>query len=113
MPDFVCGNSLTVVADHILYIANLIGWEHVGIGADYDGATIVADLPDLSTYPLLVAELIARGATDDQLALLLNENILRVLEENERVAADLQQTTQPGEEWLPSYTRTCPALIAV
>ena len=31
--------NLTVVVDHIEYIRNRIGVNHVGIGADYDGVT--------------------------------------------------------------------------
>lgn len=30
------------VVDHIFYIAKLIGWEHVGLGSDFDGTVDVA-----------------------------------------------------------------------
>ena len=34
--------TLSHVADHIQYIGDLIGWEHVGIGSDYDGMYSIA-----------------------------------------------------------------------
>lgn len=58
----------TFKADHIQYIKEAIGAEHVGIGGDYDGCTELPDgLEDVSCYPKLTAELMSRGFTDVEL----------------------------------------------
>ena len=49
-----------------------------------------------STFPALFAELIRRGWSDDDLKKLARYNILRVLRENEQVAARLQKTKRPS-----------------
>jgi membrane dipeptidase len=86
--------SISKVADHIDYIRKVAGVRHVGIGGDYDGNTEwPVGLEDVSGYPKLFAELIRRGWSDQDLALLAGENVLRALQEAERVAAELQKTT--------------------
>jgi membrane dipeptidase len=88
------------VADHIDHIAKVAGYDHVGIGADYYGAEneyeLVEGLEDVSTYPLLFAELIERGWTDENLGKLASGNVLRVLAEVERVAAKIDATESPS-----------------
>jgi membrane dipeptidase len=89
--------SIAKVADHIEHIRRVAGVRHVGLGGDYDGNTLwPAGLEDVSGYPKLFAELIRRGWSDEDLKLLAGENVLRVLEEAERVAAQLQKTTSPS-----------------
>ncbi|MDX1509050.1 MAG: membrane dipeptidase, partial [Woeseiaceae bacterium] len=65
------------------HVARIAGHDHVGIGADFYGATAdrerVQGLEDVSTYPALFAELIRRGWSDDNLRKLSRENILRVM----------------------------------
>jgi membrane dipeptidase len=76
------------VADHVDHVARVAGVRHVGIGGDFDGSTIwPVGLEDVSGYPLLFAELLARGWTDADLALLAGGNILRVMRAAERAAA--------------------------
>ncbi|HET7686572.1 MAG TPA: membrane dipeptidase, partial [Candidatus Limnocylindria bacterium] len=63
------------------------GHDHVGLGGDFDGSLLFpTGLEDVSGYPRLIAELIARGWTDAQLAALTSGNALRVLRDAERVA---------------------------
>lgn len=89
-PGFVtCNNSATLedVANHVEYIGNKIGWEHVGIGSDFDGIpTVPKGLEDVSKFPELFAELLRRGVTDRQAKLVAGENLLRVWKEVERVS---------------------------
>ena len=59
-------------------------------------------LEDVSKYPNLIAELLMRGWTDEELMKITNGNILRVMREVERVATEEQQRTLPGEEWIPA-----------
>ena len=83
--------TLADVADHIEHIRRVAGAAHVGLGGAYDGITdVVRGLEDVSRYPELFAELIARGWSDAELKQLAGENVLRVLEQAERVAARLQ-----------------------
>jgi membrane dipeptidase len=84
------------VADHIEYVRDVAGIDHVGIGSDYDGMTAPPDLPDVSAYPVLFARLIERGWSDEELGKLANGNILRVLREAEAVARRLQEERSPS-----------------
>ena len=78
------------VADHVEHARRLAGVDHVGIGGDYDGNDEwPVGMEDVSTYPLLFAELVRRGWSDRDLAKLSRGNILRVMREAEAVAARL------------------------
>ena len=89
--------TLSQVADQIEYVRRIVGPDHVGIGGDFDGITeLVVGLEDVSKYPALFAELAHRGWSDDDLRKLAGENILRVLERAEQVAARLQKTRRPS-----------------
>lgn len=40
--------TLSMVLDHLFYIANRIGWDDVGLGSDFDGiASVIKDLEDV------------------------------------------------------------------
>lgn len=68
----------------------MAGVEHVGIGGDYDGTTALpVGLGDVSCYPELVAELLDRGWSEPDLALLLGGNVIRVPRAAEDVARGL------------------------
>ena len=89
--------TLSQVADHIEHIRKVAGADHVGIGGDFDGISIVIKgLEDVSTYPALFAELVRRGWTDEDLKKLAGENILRAMSRAEEVAARLQRTRPPS-----------------
>lgn len=82
-------NADTVV-DHIFHIADIAGWDHVGIGSDFDGyAQLPIGMKDTSCYPHLIETVLKRGATDEQVKKLLGENILRVWGEVEQISAKL------------------------
>jgi membrane dipeptidase len=88
--------SLLQVADHIDHIKKVAGVDHIGFGGDFDGITsTVVGLEDVSTYPLLVSELLRRGYTDEEIKKIAARNILRVLRGAEAVAAKLQSPKQP------------------
>ncbi len=75
------------VADHVEHVARMAGHDHVGIGGDYDGNTFwPMGMDDVSSYPVLFAELLARGWSEEDLAKLANGNILRVMRDAESVA---------------------------
>ena len=80
------------VVEHIEHIRKVAGWQHVGLGGDFDGITeVVQGLEDVSKYPDLLAELIARGWTDEQLKGLAGENVLRAFARAEQVSARLKK----------------------
>lgn len=91
-------STLEQVADHIDYIADLIGVEYVGIGGDYDGIpTLPLGLEDVSTYPDLFAELLKRGYSEEDLQKIAGLNMLRVLRGAEEVSERLRQEREPSE----------------
>jgi membrane dipeptidase len=84
--------TVAQLADHIDHIRTVAGIDHVGIGGDYDGVdALPVGMDDVSTYPVLFAELIRRGWSDADLARLSNGNILRVLARAEEVSARLRR----------------------
>ena len=90
--------ALRDVADHIDHIRSVAGVDHIGIGADFDGITSVpVGLEDVSTYPLLTAELIRREYEDKDILKILGGNVLRVMREVEAAAAGLQRDRAPSE----------------
>jgi membrane dipeptidase len=76
--------------DHIDYMANLIGIEHVGISSDFDGGGGVTGWNDASETFNVTLELVRRGYTEEQIAALWSGNLLRVLDDVQRIAADIQ-----------------------
>jgi len=72
--------SLDDVLDHFDHIVNLVGIDHVGIGSDYNGVgdTLPIGLKDVSSYPNLVAGLLRRGYSEEDIRKILGENLLRV-----------------------------------
>lgn len=83
--------SLTDVADHINHARNIAGIDHVGIGSDFDGFDGATDgLEDVSCYPALLAELMRRGYSREDIQKVAGRNLLRVFREAEKVSARLR-----------------------
>ena len=76
--------------DHIDYMVNLIGIEHVGISSDFDGGGGVTGWNDASETFNVTLELVRRAYTEEQIAALWSGNLLRVLDDVQRIAADIQ-----------------------
>jgi membrane dipeptidase len=75
------------VVDHIEHIARIGGVDHVGIGGDFDGVeTTPVGLEDVSCYPAITEELLARGWAETDIRQVLGENALRALSEAEAAA---------------------------
>src|SRR5690606_37890817 len=91
--------TLETVADHIDYIKNRIGVDHIGIGGDYDGIPLLPEgLKDVSTYPDLFAELLYRGYTENELKKIAGLNILRVMRDVEAESARLKTSRPQASE---------------
>lgn len=71
------------VADHIDHVAKLIGIDHVGIGSDFDGVAdaVPFEISDVSQYPNLIAELLKRGYTPEDIGKICHGNLFRVWRE--------------------------------
>jgi microsomal dipeptidase-like Zn-dependent dipeptidase len=76
--------------DHIEYLVNLIGLEHVGISSDFDGGGGVEGWNDASETFNVTLELVRRGYTEEEVGKLWSGNLLRVLDEVQRVAQEIQ-----------------------
>ncbi len=84
--------TLEQVADHVEHVRKMAGLDHVGIGSDFDGITSVPlGLEGVDDYPALLAELLRRGWTDEEVKKLAGLNALRVFREAERVAQGLKK----------------------
>jgi membrane dipeptidase len=85
--------TLNDVADHIDHIRKVAGIDHVGIGSDFDGFSgPPAGLEDVSKYPDLLAELLRRGYSKEDIKKVAGLNVLRVMRGTERVARELQSS---------------------
>ena len=82
--------SVADFVDHIDYMVNLIGLEHVGISSDFDGGGGVAGWDDASETFGVTLELVRRGYTEEEIGMLWSGNLLRVLDEVQAVAAMIQ-----------------------
>lgn len=90
--------TVTDVADHIDHVVKVAGIDHVGIGADLDGITTTPEgLESVATYPLLFAELIRRGYSDEDLKKIAGLNVLRVMRKTEQVSAKLKRESVPSD----------------
>lgn len=84
---------LSKLIDHIDHIAKVAGIDHVGIGADFDGAN---DMPegakDVSMLPNITYELLKRGYSETDIRKILGGNLLRVFAEAERVSRSMSRS---------------------
>jgi membrane dipeptidase len=101
--------TLADVADHFDHVRRVAGIDHVGIGSDYDGATMPEGLEDVSTFPALLAELSRRGWSESDLRKVAGENILRAWRDAERVAARLQAERRPSVATIADLDGVMPA----
>jgi membrane dipeptidase len=84
------------IVEHIDHVVKLVGSEHVGLGSDFDGATMPEGMEDCSKLPKITEALVRRGYTDADIRTILGENTLRVMEEAERVAREMRADLGAG-----------------
>ncbi len=77
------------VLDNIDHVVDLVGVEHVGIGSDYDGVgdSLPVGLKDVAAYPNLIAGLLDRGYSEEDIEKILSGNLMRVWRTVEAYAA--------------------------
>lgn len=95
--------SVQDVAEHIDYVARRVGVDHVGLGSDFDGVgdTLPTGLKNVGNYPNLIAALMSRGYSDDDIRKILGENLLRVWAEVERYAQTHTDSTSADAAIVP------------
>jgi len=72
---------LATFIDHLEHLVEVAGAEHVGIGTDLDGIPVTPiGLASAADFPQITVELLARGIPETQVAAILGENLLRILE---------------------------------
>ena len=82
--------TIAQVADHVDHVRKVAGADHVGLGGDFDGNDSWPEgLSDVSGYPRLLAELVRRGWSDEDLGKLASGNVLRAMRQAEQVARRL------------------------
>jgi membrane dipeptidase len=77
--------------DHIDYAVKLIGIDHVGIASDFEGGGGVIGWNHASETFNVTLELVRRGYTEEQIEKLWGANLLRVMDEVQRIAHELQK----------------------
>lgn len=76
--------------DHIDYMVELIGIDHVGISSDFDGGGGIEGWKDASETFNVTLELVQRGYTEEQIDKLWGLNLLRVMDKVQKVAKEIQ-----------------------
>ncbi|XP_016020538.2 dipeptidase 3 [Rousettus aegyptiacus] len=93
--------NVSTVADHFDHIREVIGSEFIGIGGNYDGSgRFPQGLENVSTYPVLIEELLRRGWNEEELQGVLRGNLLRVFRQVEQVR-DENSGQSPAEDEFP------------
>ena len=75
------------IVEHIDHAAKLAGADHVGLGSDFDGASMPDGMEDVTRLPKITEALIKKGYTDDQIKGILGGNLLKLMEKVEKSAA--------------------------
>lgn len=110
LPEFYPQNStLNQIARHVIYVGTRIGFDHVGLGSDFDGTlSTPAGMDGVDKFPHLVAELLRMGVSDEDAAKIVGGNILRVWQAAEDVARRMQdegvlEMEDMVPEWKPEW----------
>jgi membrane dipeptidase len=78
------------IVEHIDHAVKLVGADHVGLGSDFDGANMPEGMEDCSKLPKITEALMRNGYDDEDIRKILGGNLLRVMEQAEKVSRELQ-----------------------
>ncbi|AXT20098.1 membrane dipeptidase [Flavobacteriaceae bacterium AU392] len=90
MNDFPADVNVSDYVDHIDYLVEKMGLDHVGISSDFDGGGGVEGWNDASETLNVTIELVRRGYTEAQIEQLWSGNLLRVLDKVQAIAKEIQ-----------------------
>ena len=74
------------IVAHIDHAVKIAGADHVGLGSDFDGATMPLGMEDASKLPAITEALLKKGYSEQNVEKILGGNLLRVMEAVERAA---------------------------
>ncbi len=74
------------IIEHIDHVVKLVGPDHVGLGSDFDGASMPDGMEDCSKLPKITEALLRKGYSEDDIRKILGGNLLRVMEQAESVS---------------------------
>ena len=77
------------IVDHLDHAVKLVGADHVGLGSDFDGATMPEGMEDCSKIPKITEALLRKGYSEEDIRKILGGNTLRVMEQAEAVSREL------------------------
>jgi membrane dipeptidase len=77
------------IIEHIDHVVKLVGPNHVGLGSDFDGASMPDGMEDCSRLPRITEALLRKGYSEDDIRKVLGGNLLRVMEQAERVSREM------------------------
>ena len=95
--------TLEQVADHVAYLVEAAGVDHVGIGSDFFGGPQPLGLEHVGRFPHLIAELLKRGFSERDVAKISCENALRAMRAVEAVGEKLRRTRHPAVGRLENF----------
>jgi len=75
------------IIEHIDHAVKVAGIDHVGLGSDFDGAVMPLGMEDVSMLPRITDALLKKGYSEKDIQKILGGNILRVMEDVERIAS--------------------------
>ena len=78
------------IVDHIDHAVKLVGADHVGLGSDFDGASMPEGMDDVTHLPQITDALLKKGYSEADIRKILGENTLRVLAAAEQVSREMQ-----------------------
>jgi membrane dipeptidase len=78
------------IVEHIDHVVTLVGPDHVGLGSDFDGASMPDGMDDVTHLPLITDALLKKGYSETDIRKILGENTLRVLAAAEQVSREMQ-----------------------
>ena len=77
------------IVDHIDHAVKLVGADHVGLGSDFDGATMPEGMEDCSKLPKITEALLRKGYSEEDIRKILGGNTLRIMEQAEAISREL------------------------
>jgi membrane dipeptidase len=80
------------IVEHIDHAVKVAGADHVGLGSDFDGATMPLGMEDASKLPKITDALLSKGYAERDVEKILGGNILRVMEQVERAAQGAERS---------------------
>jgi membrane dipeptidase len=82
------------IIEHIDHAVKVAGVDHVGLGSDFDGASMPIGMDDATQLPRITDALLKKGYSEADVEKILGTNLLRVMEQVEAVAARQRTATQ-------------------